>query len=51
VVGHCARTLVDSTLRDHILEQYLFFCALLLAAVAVEERQRSRARSGASDAG
>jgi len=37
VVGYCVRTGLDSTLRDHILQQYMFFVGVLLAASSIEE--------------
>lgn len=37
VVGHCVRTGLDSTLRDHILSEFMFFVGILLAASSIEE--------------
>jgi uncharacterized membrane protein YuzA (DUF378 family) len=37
VVGYCIRTGLDSTLRDHILQQFMFFAGVLLAASIIEE--------------
>lgn len=37
VFGYCIRAAVDSTLRDHILSEFMFFVGILLAASSMEE--------------
>jgi hypothetical protein len=40
VIGFSARSFLDSTLRDHILEQFMFFAGLLLVVSADGDRHK-----------